>query len=153
MVLVPTLVSLPIVVKMRERNVEAVLDDDDLQVGSAGLLRGGAQGWVQIEAEATQMVEGVEHRPFLTAATSMDGSLATTYGVGTRQHAQRGAGQLRQLGQGAALVEVAGALQEQRPSHESKNNRGSRRARWCAWARRGRRRRHGSRSSGPWCRR
>ena len=66
------------------QNVEAILDDDELQVGSAGLLRGGAQGWVQIETDATQSVEGVEHRPFLTAATSMDGSIATTYGVGTQ---------------------------------------------------------------------
>ena len=66
------------------RNVETILDDDDLQIGSAGLLRGGAQGWVQIETEATQSVEGVLHRPFLTAATSMDGSIATTYGVGTQ---------------------------------------------------------------------
>ena len=66
------------------RNVEAILDDDELRVGSAGLLRGGAQGWVQIETEATRSVEGVEHRPFLTAATSMDGSIATTYGVGTQ---------------------------------------------------------------------
>lgn len=65
-------------------NVEAILDDSNLQVGSAGLLRGGAQGWVQIETEATQQVAGVAHRPFLTAATSMDGSLATTYGVGTQ---------------------------------------------------------------------
>lgn len=64
-------------------NVEKLLDDD-LRVGSAGLLRGGAQGWVQLETEATQTVAGVEHRPFLTAATSMDGSLATTYGVGTQ---------------------------------------------------------------------
>src|SRR6266545_2032236 len=30
------------------RNVETILDDD-LQVGSAGLLRGGAQAWVQAE--------------------------------------------------------------------------------------------------------
>lgn len=65
-------------------NVEALLDDGALQVGSAGLLRGGAQGWVQIETDATQYVEGVAHRPFLTAATSLDGSLATTYGVGTQ---------------------------------------------------------------------
>ena len=66
------------------QNVATILDDDDLQIGSAGLLRGGAQGWVQIETEATQSVEGVLHRPFLTAATSMDGSIATTYGVGTQ---------------------------------------------------------------------
>ena len=66
------------------RNVAAILDDGDLQVGSAGLLRGGAQAWVQVETDATQVVEGVAHRPFLTAATSLDGSLATTYGVGTQ---------------------------------------------------------------------
>lgn len=65
-------------------NVEAILDDDDLQIGSAGLLRGGAQGWVQIETEATQYVAGIEHRPFLTAVTSLDGSIATTYGSGTQ---------------------------------------------------------------------
>lgn len=64
-------------------NVEAILDDD-LHVGSAGLLRGGAQGWVQLETDATQHVAGIEHRPFLTASTSLDGSLATTYGVGTQ---------------------------------------------------------------------
>ncbi len=65
------------------RNVADLLDDD-LQVGSAGLLGGGARAWVQLETEATQMVAGIEHRPFLTAATSLDGSLATTYGVGTQ---------------------------------------------------------------------
>jgi phage/plasmid-like protein (TIGR03299 family) len=55
------------------RNVADLLDDD-LQVGSAGLLGGGARAWVQLETEATQMVAGIE----------LDGSLATTYGVGTQ---------------------------------------------------------------------
>lgn len=64
-------------------NVEAILDAD-LQVGSAGLLRGGAVAWVQVEMEETLTVQGVEFRPFLTAATSLDGSLATTYKTGAQ---------------------------------------------------------------------
>lgn len=65
-------------------NVSQLLDAD-LAIGSAGLLKGGAQAWVQIEMEDTMIAgEGVEFRPFLTAATSMDGSLATTYMVGAQ---------------------------------------------------------------------
>lgn len=64
-------------------NVESILDAD-LQIGSAGLLRNGAVGWVQIEMEETLNVKGVEFRPFLTAATSLDGSLATTYQTGAQ---------------------------------------------------------------------
>ncbi len=65
-------------------NVSMLLDAD-LHIGSAGLLRGGAQAWVQIEMEDTiTAAEGVEFRPFLTAATSMDGSIATTYMVGAQ---------------------------------------------------------------------
>ncbi len=63
---------------------EATLLDADLQVGSAGLLRNGAQAWVQIEMEETLNVRGVEFRPFLTAATSHDGSIATTYVTGAQ---------------------------------------------------------------------
>lgn len=59
-------------------NVESILDAD-LAIGSAGLLRGGAVAWVQIEMEDTIDVEGVKYRPFLTATTSLDGSIATTY--------------------------------------------------------------------------
>lgn len=66
------------------KNVETILDTDELAIGSAGLLRGGAVAWVQIEMEDTLSVEGVEFRPFLTAATSLDGSLATTYQVGSQ---------------------------------------------------------------------
>jgi len=65
-------------------NVEAILDTDELAIGSAGLLKGGAVAWVQIEMEDTLEVEGVQFRPFLTAATSLDGSLATTYQVGSQ---------------------------------------------------------------------
>lgn len=65
-------------------NVETVLDTDELFIGSAGLLRKGAVGWVQFELEETQSVCDVEYRPFLTAATSLDGSLATTYKTGAQ---------------------------------------------------------------------
>lgn len=62
----------------------ANLLDADLQIGSAGLLRGGAQAWVQIEMAETLSVRGVDFRPFLTACTSHDGSLATTYVTGAQ---------------------------------------------------------------------
>lgn len=60
-------------------NVEAILGGD-LGIGSAGLLREGAVAWVQIESpENVRTPEGVDFRPNLLAATSFDGSLATTY--------------------------------------------------------------------------
>lgn len=60
-------------------NVETILHDG-LVVGSAGLLKSGAQAWVQVELPDTvKTPEGVEFSPYLTAATSLDGSLATTY--------------------------------------------------------------------------
>lgn len=65
-------------------NVESILDSGELAIGSAGLLRGGAVAWVQIEMEDTLSVEGIDYRPFLTAATSLDGSLATTYQTGVQ---------------------------------------------------------------------
>lgn len=64
-------------------NVATMLDAD-LAIGSAGLLKGGAVAWVQIEMEDTLSVQGMDFRPFLTAATSHDGSLATTYQVGAQ---------------------------------------------------------------------
>jgi phage/plasmid-like protein (TIGR03299 family) len=65
-------------------NVEKILDDG-LSIGSAGLLRGGAVAWVQVELpDNVQTPEGVEFRPFLSAATSYDGSLASTYLTGAR---------------------------------------------------------------------
>lgn len=54
--------------------------DDDLQVGSAGLLRGGRVAWVQVEVPDTiETPEGVSFRPFILARSSMDGSIATTF--------------------------------------------------------------------------
>ncbi|MGH3878082.1 MAG: DUF932 domain-containing protein [Actinophytocola sp.] len=59
--------------------VSAILDDG-LAIGSAGLLRNGAQAWVSVEVpENITTPEGVEFRPNLLACTSFDGSLATTY--------------------------------------------------------------------------
>lgn len=60
-------------------NVAHVLDDD-LSIGSAGLLKGRAQAWVSVEVpENITTPEGVVFRPHLIACTSFDGSLATTY--------------------------------------------------------------------------
>jgi phage/plasmid-like protein (TIGR03299 family) len=61
------------------QNVSTILGDT-LNVGSAGLLRGGAVAWVQIEAPETLVTpEGVTYRPNLLAVTSLDGSISTTY--------------------------------------------------------------------------
>lgn len=61
-------------------NVATILDDD-LQIGSAGLLRNRGQAWVSVEvAENFTTPEGVDYRPYLLASTSFDGSLATSYG-------------------------------------------------------------------------
>jgi phage/plasmid-like protein (TIGR03299 family) len=55
--------------------------DDDLHIGSAGLLRGGAVAWVQVEMDDNvRLPEGVEFRPSVLATTSFDGSLSTTFG-------------------------------------------------------------------------
>lgn len=65
-------------------NVETILDAD-LHIGSAGLLKGGAVAWVQVElADTISTPEGVDFRPFLTAATSVDGSLSSTYQTGAQ---------------------------------------------------------------------
>lgn len=63
-------------------NVANILDDT-LAIGSAGLLRDGAQAWVQAQMPDNIVTpEGVEFRPYISAATSLDGSLATTYKTG-----------------------------------------------------------------------
>lgn len=53
--------------------------DDDLVIGSAGLLKNGAIAWVQIEMPENSKVADIEFRPNLLATTSFDGSIATTY--------------------------------------------------------------------------
>ena len=58
----------------------ALLLDDELAIGSAGLLKGGAVAWVSVEVPDTiETPEGVSFRPNLLGTTSLDGSLATTY--------------------------------------------------------------------------
>ncbi|WP_370934602.1 DUF932 domain-containing protein [Amycolatopsis sp. cg13] len=58
----------------------ATIVDGDVQIGSAGLLKGGAQAWVSVEVpENFTTPEGVEFRPNLLACTSLDGSISTTY--------------------------------------------------------------------------
>lgn len=66
--------------------VETLVDvsDGELTIGTAGLLRGGAQAWVQVRPPSTVMVGGDEQLPWLLATTSHDGSLATQY-KGQRQ--------------------------------------------------------------------
>jgi phage/plasmid-like protein (TIGR03299 family) len=54
--------------------------DDSLSIGSAGLLRNGAQAFVQVEVpDSIVTPEGVEFRPNLLACTSFDGTLASTF--------------------------------------------------------------------------
>jgi phage/plasmid-like protein (TIGR03299 family) len=65
-------------------NNVANLLDADLVIGSAGLMKEGKSAFVQIELEDTLEIGGIEYRPFLTAATSHDGSLATTYFTGSQ---------------------------------------------------------------------
>ena len=61
------------------KNVSNILDDN-LQIGSAGLLSGGAKAWVSVEVPDTiSTPEGVDFRPQLLATTSFDGTIATTY--------------------------------------------------------------------------
>lgn len=64
-------------------NVERILDAD-IAIGQAGLMKGGAQAWIQIEMAETMSVQGVDFRPYLTAVTSMDGTLATQYVHGSQ---------------------------------------------------------------------
>ena len=57
----------------------------ELRIGSAGLLRKGAVAWVQVETPDTVTTpEGVAYRPFVSAATSLDGSLSSTYQSGAQ---------------------------------------------------------------------
>jgi len=61
-------------------NVAGILDDDELSIGSAGLLQGGAVAWVSIEVpENIVTPEGVTFRPNLLTCTSHNGTLASTY--------------------------------------------------------------------------
>lgn len=53
---------------------------DELHIGSAGLLRNGAQAFLQIEMpDNITVADGFDIRPALLACTSLDGSLATQW--------------------------------------------------------------------------
>lgn len=52
---------------------------DTLNVSAAGLLKNGAQAWVEVSVPETMHREGVAYRPNLLAATSHDGTLSTTF--------------------------------------------------------------------------
>ena len=54
--------------------------DDEIAIGSAGLLKEGGVAWVSLEMpESIEVVEGFKVRPRLLATTSHNGTLATTY--------------------------------------------------------------------------
>jgi phage/plasmid-like protein (TIGR03299 family) len=61
-------------------NVSTIIDDSNLAIGSAGLLKNRGQAWVTVEMpETISGIAGIDFRPTLLACTSFDGSLATTY--------------------------------------------------------------------------
>lgn len=64
------------------RRVSNVLGDS-LVIGGVSLLRGGAAAFVQIESPDEVNIGGEAFRPFISAFTSLDGTLATTYGYGS----------------------------------------------------------------------
>jgi phage/plasmid-like protein (TIGR03299 family) len=54
--------------------------DDDINFGSAGILKNGAVAFVSLEMpESVEVLEGFSVRPHLLATTSHNGMLATTY--------------------------------------------------------------------------
>lgn len=69
-------------------NLDLILSGG-LEIGSVVVLKGGAVAAVQAELPENRIAQGkgaepVEYRPFVTAATSFDGSIATTYGRGAQ---------------------------------------------------------------------
>jgi phage/plasmid-like protein (TIGR03299 family) len=53
-----------------------------LGYAGAGLFKHGAVAFVQAEMPETQQVHGIEYRTFINAATSHDGSMASTFNLG-----------------------------------------------------------------------
>jgi phage/plasmid-like protein (TIGR03299 family) len=95
-------------------NTDALLSNG-LAISSAGLLRNRAQAWLEASVPDTFTTpEGVEFRPNLLAATSLDGSIATTYARcvqlvvcdNTRDYA------LREKGQKTKIRHSSGSLSE-----------------------------------------
>lgn len=65
------------------KNLVNLLDasEGDLKVSGAGLLKNGAVGWIQVQADCLEAGNG-DVAPTLTLASSHDGSLATSYRMG-----------------------------------------------------------------------
>jgi phage/plasmid-like protein (TIGR03299 family) len=62
------------------QKVKDILDDGELHIGSAGLLRRGAGAFMTVEPSENLLARcGLELKPRLLAATSHDSKLATTY--------------------------------------------------------------------------
>lgn len=60
--------------------VANIIDDNDLAIGGAGLLRNGAKAYVQVELpETIKTPSGFDIRPHLLACTSHDGTLSSTF--------------------------------------------------------------------------
>lgn len=54
--------------------------DDDLNIGSAGILKNGAVSFVSVEMpETIKIIDGFSVRPMLLATTSHNGSISTTF--------------------------------------------------------------------------
>ena len=65
-------------------NLTGILGVDGLGAASAGLLEGGAIAWVQMQFPQTLETEGVRHRPFILATTSLNGKSATQFVRGSQ---------------------------------------------------------------------
>lgn len=70
-------------------NNVGLITDGGFDVATVAITNGGARILVQAQAPDMRVAtapgaEPVEHRPWISAATSHDGTIATTYGVGTR---------------------------------------------------------------------
>lgn len=93
-------------------NVANIIDDSDLSVGGAGLLRNGGKAYVQVEMpETIKTPMGFDIRPHLLACTSHDGTLATTYKLVS-----------------TIIVcdnTLAGGLSEQTPTHKVRHSKHS----------------------------
>ena len=62
------------------KNLEQIIDSNELGIDSAGLLQDGGKAWVQISVpENVTTADGFTFRPTLLASTAHNGSLATTY--------------------------------------------------------------------------
>lgn len=70
-------------------NYVDMLLDGGLQIATVAVVNGGARVLLQAQMPETREAtatgaEPVKHRPWLSVATSLDGSIATTYGAGTK---------------------------------------------------------------------